>query len=321
VDRLPLLASVGLGAVTRLALAPGAFGEDGQLAVSNLANGVTYQRGLADGVLVPPLAPALSIGLPLGDRLLLVLVGLITIAAAVRLIDRLLADLESPLRTRATWCVGLTAALLPSLVTQRLPEALATLLVTLAVLLAWPDRATPLRILGAGTVLGLAVAAEPTALLAAGAVAVWIATSRSPDRTTHALLLFVPLVLVLAPLVQWTAAALGTPWPRSPADGGSVTGSVRLLTVCLDGIAGAACFLGRDRTLSSSRRDTILFVGLPALALLSGALTGSTSGLWGWSSAVVAVGAGLTIAGRTGHRAAADLDRVGEPEHAGEVPG
>jgi hypothetical protein len=300
----PLLVSLAVGATVRLVLAPGAFGEDGRLAASNLANGVAYHNHLADGVLVPPLAPALSIGLPVGDRLLLVLVGLATIATAIRLADRLLVDAHPPLRRRATWCAGLIAALLPALVTQRLPEALATLLVTLAVILAWPDRATPTRILGAGAVLGLAATAEPTALLAAGALAAWVATSRTPDRTTYALLLLVPLVLVLAPLVQWTMATLGSPWPRSPADGGSVTGSVRLLAVGLDGIAGAACFLGRDRTTTPNRRDAILFVGLPTLALLSGALTGSSSGLWGWSSGVVAVGAGLALTSRVGHGAA-----------------
>lgn len=295
---LPVAVSLVVGAVIRVMVAPSAFGADGRIALANLASGTAYQRGLEDGVLVPPLAPALALVLPLGDQLLLLVTGLATIVVAVRLADQLTTGAASDRSRRIAWCTGLVAATLPTLVTQRLPEALATLLVVWAATLAWPREVTAPRVLASGTLVGLAFLAEPTALVAAPLLAAWLASARRRDSAAHALLLLVPVVLVIAPLLQWNLAVVGTLWPRSPADAASIAGSLRLLTLVIDGAAGVACLLATSETNRGGRRDGFLLIGIPVSALVLCAFTGASSGLWGWSSGVVAAGAGILLAAR-----------------------
>lgn len=283
-DARVLGVSLVLGALVRLVAAPGAFGPDGTIVLRNLADGIAFDTGLADRVLVPPLAPLLATILPVGEGVLLLGVGLGIIAAAVRMGRRLAGD-------RGALAAGLVAACLPALFGQRLPEALATLLVTLAVLMAWPALLTTRRSLLAGGLLGLAVLAEPTTLLAVAVLVVWVATSEQDDRASYSLFLVVPVILLAAPLLQWTLAELGTAFPRSPADGAAWSGAPRIGGYLLDAAAGIACFVA-----ASDHRNRLILRLLPALALVAGLLTGSSSGLWGWSAGIVAVGAAAFLA-------------------------
>src|SRR5690606_10808125 len=79
---------------------------------------------------------------------------------------------------------------------QRLPGALAGLLVGAALLLAWPDRATTARAGVAGGLLALASFSRPEAALVLPVLAVWLAvwpdpSDRRPRRNACAALLFV----------------------------------------------------------------------------------------------------------------------------------
>ena len=156
---------------------------------------------------------------------------------------------------------------------QRLPGALAGLLVVTALLLAWPDRLTVARASTAGVLLVGAALARPESLLALPVVIAWVAVwpGRRPDAAA-----------TLAALVGSTAVALflatlalndqtGSWWPAHPGPSLVLDGALGVVAMVLSAAAAALAadelrWRATTHRLSWSRH--LPWLALPTLALL-----------------------------------------------------
>ncbi|MEZ5142817.1 MAG: glycosyltransferase family 39 protein [Acidimicrobiales bacterium] len=202
-------ATIGVvAAVIRVVAAPPALSG----AVAELADRVRSGTGYVvtvDGRAVaatdhPPLAPVLAAFWPVGPRLLALLCSLALVVAVAAVAHRFGGR-------RAALLAAAVAAVAPSLWDQQLAVLAAGLAVTVAVLLADPERLDLRRAVGAGVLAGLAGLARPEALLAVPVLAGWIALGPRRRDTWRGVAAVVAV-----------AAAVVLPW-FGPAGPGTIT--------------------------------------------------------------------------------------------------
>ena len=255
---------LGAGAVS-LALAPDALTASGRSAAAALRAGSGLGRAPSEHH--PPLALAVAVAFPQSLALVQAVVAGATAAATIVLGTRLAGR-------RTGLLAGTLAVALPLVWSQRLPSALATVLVVSALLLAWPDRLTVARAGSAGLLLVGAALARPGALLVVPVVILWVALwpTREPRSVTTLTTLVVTVVgtLVIAALALHDQAGVWWPAVRNPAlvlDG--ALGAMALL------VSFAAVVVAADevRWRWTNRRLSLVrhlpWLALPALAALT----------------------------------------------------
>jgi hypothetical protein len=208
----------------RIALVPDALRPDFRELVENLRLGNGYARGSGASLeatgLHPPLAPLLAAVLPGLERAALVAVSMATVVTTAALGWRLGGR-------RGAIAAGASAALLPSLWGLQLPEALAALAVSTAVVLAWPGRPSGVSAALAGLCLGAGALARPEVVLVVPVLVAWLGlASRGGGRWGVAPLaaLAATAALVLTPWTIWMHEQFGT-WLPSTSLGATLLGS------------------------------------------------------------------------------------------------
>lgn len=275
---LAVVAAVAL----RLALGPTVL--DGAVArtAANVANGVGYRNGVPGDRAVAPLVPVLLLVSGLGARALGALAAAGVAAGA--------GVLRPGVGRRRLALGALLAGVLPSTWSQPAPVLVASALVAGGLAMALRERAGPsARALG-GALLGAAVLADPTTVLAGVLVGGWLVAQaiRARDRWTGALahvLAYAGMLLLVLAGARATATASGT-WWRS----GGPLGDPGAAWLVVDALVGAAALVA-----VWTRRAPAL---LGAVALVAGAagLAGRDgTSLWGWGGAALAVAAAACV--------------------------
>ncbi len=289
---LPLAGVVLLAAVVSLVLAPDAATDGLRTGAEALRAG----QGLRSGA-EAPLALVLVAAFPAAGAWLLAGLAAATAGATAALDTRLAGR-------RAGLLAGVVAALLPLVWDQRLPGALAGLLVLAAVLLAWPDRVTVARAGVAGALLVGAALARPEAALVVPVLAAWLVLwpGAGPRRARESGLVAL-LVVALGGLLLATLAVHGATgdWlvgtAAAPLWAADDLGPVaHLLDLVALGLALDEARRRREAgTLSVTRH--LPWLVLPALAVLVGAASLGDHGLGFVLGPLVAVGAAARLTG------------------------
>lgn len=291
----PWLPFVGVGllaAVVSVLLAPEAVTGDLRTGAEALRAG----QGLTSGS-QPPLALVLAAAFPTAGPGLLAGLAAATAGTTAVLGARLAGR-------RAGLVAGALAALLPLVWDQRLPGAVAGLLVLAAVLLAFPDRVTVARGAVAGGLLVAATLARPEAALVVPVLAAWLAVWRDagPRRDRESALAAL-LVVALGGLLLSASAVHGATgdWvagtaaaPLAPGGGAGVV--LHLLDLVAVGLAVDEA--RRRRLAGALAPDRHLpWLLLPALAAVVGVVTLGDHGLAFVLGPLAAVGAATRLTG------------------------
>jgi 4-amino-4-deoxy-L-arabinose transferase-like glycosyltransferase len=161
--------------------------------VDSISRGSGFRAGhLGPATAVhPPLAPFLAALVPGGPRVLAIAAGLAALLAVVVLANRLFGR-------EVAWVVAAVMAVAPAAWGQQLPEALATALVMVGLVLVDPTQPIGRPVL-AGFVLGCAVLTRPEAAVVVLVAAVWVVLVRRTDRWRVVAVLLVVAAVVVTP--------------------------------------------------------------------------------------------------------------------------
>ena len=300
---VPMAAIVLAAGVVSALLAPDALTEGARTAADAVRSGAGLGRDPAAHH--PPLALFVAAAFPDALPLVQALLAGATAAATVVLGTRLLGR-------RTGLLAGALAAALPLVWDQRLPSALAGLLVVTALLLAWPDRLTVARAATAAVLLVGAALARPEALLVLPVVVAWVALwpARRPEAVPTLVALVGVAVVALVLVAPALHDATGVWWPTVPGPAFVLDGPVGLVAALFCGVAALLAldelrWRAAEHRLSGSRH--LPWLALPALALV----VWLTAPVWHHDLSfvlgpLVAVGAAATLQRRLGLGGTAD---------------
>jgi hypothetical protein len=176
---------------------------------------------------------------------------------------------------------------------QPLPVALAAALVAGALVLVRGGSQARAPVVFVGGLLGLALLADPTTIIAACGVCLWVTTdptlrSSGGGSWIAALGTYLAFVVVAIVATRSTGATPSIWWTSGGPLGDPAAG-----WLVPDGLAGAAVLIAACR-----RRFPAALGGLLLVVLAVDIVGRSGTSVWGWASAIVAAGAAACVEDR-----------------------